>query len=330
MSPQHKKILITERFSHEALLRLKQNTFLDIHTLESPSQISQESLNGTHALLIRSKTQITSDLLNQAKSLQLIITCTSGFDHIDLEATERWGITVMHTPTANIESTAQLTLLLALMCSHKARAAQDSLRKGDWNRGSFVGHELAHRNYGIIGLGRIGARVAELVKAFKMNVAAYDPYVDDDIFEQLDVQRMSLEELLKSSDILSLHVPKTKETDLMINRSVLSFVNRGLILINTSRGSVLDENDIVEALEKGYLGCVGLDVYQKEPLSPTSNLLKFPNCILTPHVGANTEEAFHKASELASEKLLMFFNDGSTSDALPPRVPWYGAEPFKG
>ncbi|HPI40354.1 MAG TPA: NAD(P)-dependent oxidoreductase [Pseudobdellovibrionaceae bacterium] len=326
---QHKTIIITEKFSHESYLFLKQNSFLKIIHLKNPEELTPEVLENAHALLIRSKTQITEKLLQGAKNLQLIITATSGFDHIDLAATERWGITVMHTPTANIESTAQLTWALALMCSHKLKTAQEALKKGQWDRSPFVGHEMAGRHYGIIGLGRIGSRVAELAKAFKMNVAAYDPYVDEDVFEKLGVQRFSLEELLKTSDIVSLHIPKTKETEMMFNRSVFEFVQRGIILINTSRGSAIDENDLVEALEKGYVGCVGLDVFQKEPLSLTSNLLRQPHCVFTPHIGANTEEAFFKASQLAAEKLLIFFNDGSTSDTLPPRVPWYGAVPFK-
>lgn len=326
---QHKKVIITERFSQEAFLFLKQNSFLEIISLSAPEDLTPELLKSAHALLIRSKTQVTEGLLTHAKNLQLIITATSGFDHIDLNATQRWGVTVMHTPTANIESTAQLTWALALMCSHKLKLAQESLRKGIWDRNSFIGHEMSGRHYGVVGLGRIGSRVAELAKAFKMNVAAYDPYVDESVFENLEVERLSLEELLKSSDVVSLHIPKTKETELMFNRAAFETMNRGLILINTSRGSAIDENDLIIALEKGYVGGVGLDVFQKEPFSLSSNLLKQPNCVLTPHVGANTEEAFLKASQMAAEKLLTFFNDGSTEDTLPPRAAWYGAEPFK-
>jgi D-3-phosphoglycerate dehydrogenase len=235
----------------------------------------------------------------------------------------------MHTPTANIESAAQLTIALVLNCASQVLAGHKMVKSGEWHRERILGLELSGRTYGIIGLGRIGSRVAELAKCFGMNVIAYDPYQEDEVFEKLNIPRYSFEEVLKSADILSFHVPKTLETEFMLNRSQFEYIHRGVVLVNTSRGTVIKENDLVEALEKNYLLAVGLDVFEREPLPKDSNLTRFENVILTPHIGANTDEAFFKASQVAANKLVAFFVDGSTSDTLPPRVPWYGARPFK-
>ncbi|MEK6774466.1 MAG: NAD(P)-dependent oxidoreductase [Bdellovibrionota bacterium] len=323
-----KKILIMDRFSQESFLFLKQQPGFEVVRAESPEKIPLEHLMTAHALLIRSKTRIDENLLKNSPKLQLIITTTSGFDHIDLSATQKWGITVMHTPTANIESATQLTWGLALGCSSLIHAGHRGIKAGEWNRESLVGLELAGRTYGVIGLGRIGSRVAEIAHVFNMKVVAYDPYQEDEVFDRLQVDRLSYEEVLKTADIVSFHVPKTLETDKMLTRSHFEYIHRGIILINTSRGSVIDENDLCEAIESGYLRAVGLDVFEKEPLPRTSKLLNYPQVLLTPHIGANTDEAFYKASNTAAEKLIRFFIEGSTSDTLPPRVPWYGATPF--
>ena len=324
-----KKVLITDRFAHDSLLYLTQNPTLEILKSDSPFHLSQEQLISANALLIRSRTPINEELLKKARQLQVIITATSGFDHIDLEATQKWGVTVMHTPSANIESAAQLTWSLVLASCHQLLKATKMVKTGEWQRELLPAMELSGRTYGIIGLGRIGSRVAEIAQAFGMSVIAYDPYQDDKVFEKYKIPRLSFEEVLKSADVLSIHVPKTLETDHMINRSHLEYIHRGIVLINTSRGSVIKENDLVEALENGWIKAVGLDVFEKEPLPRHSKLLTFPNVTLTPHIGANTDEAFYKASQLAATKLTAFFIDGSTSDTLPPRVPWYGATPFK-
>jgi D-3-phosphoglycerate dehydrogenase len=325
-----KKILITDRFAQDSFLFLQQHSHFEVVRADNPQHLPLEHLVSANALIIRSRTKIDEEFLKKARQLQLIITCTSGFDHIDLDATQKWGVTVMHTPTANIESAAQLTWGLVLACVNNLTQAHKMMKAGEWNRDALTGIELSGRTYGIIGLGRIGSRVAEIAQAFGMNLVAYDPYQEDEVFERFKIPRLSYEEVLKTADIISFHVPKTLETEYMLNRSQFEYIHRGVVLINTSRGSVIKENDLVEALEKGYLRAVGLDVFEKEPLPRTSNLLNYPNVTLTPHIGANTEDAFFKASQIAANKLMAFFIDGSTSDTLPPRAPWYGAAPFKG
>jgi D-3-phosphoglycerate dehydrogenase len=324
--PERKQILIADRFSQEAQLTLESQTFFEVRKSPTPD-LAQIDLKGVNGLIIRSRTEINCDVLSRAKNLQVIVTATSGFDHIDLEACAEWGVTVMYTPRANVESAAQLTWALVLACANRLVTANREIKGGAWNREMLVGTELSGKTYGIVGLGRIGSRVAEIAEAFGMHVIAYDPYQDDVGFRAAGAERVAYEEVLKQSDVLSFHVPRTRETRNMLNRSQFEYIHRGLILINSSRGGVINEADLVEALEQGWIGAAGLDVFEKEPLPRTSKLLGFPNVVLSPHLGANTAEAFAKASEQAALKMIRFFIEGSTEDTLPPKAPWYGAAP---
>lgn len=326
MSTDRKKILITDRFSQEAYLTLSQQPFFEVEKTPSP-QLHNTDLSKVAGLAIRSRTIIDEEVFLRAKKLQVIVTATSGFDHIDLAAAEKWGVTVMFTPEANIESASQLTWALNLACASKITAAKTMIKSGEWNREALTGIELNKKTYGIVGLGRIGKKVAEIAHAFGMNVVAYDPYCDEATLKHAGVDRVSYEEILKTSDILSFHVPKTSETLHMLGRSQFEYIHRGIILTNTSRGSVINEVDLCEALDSNLIAAVGLDVFEKEPLPKSSKLLQYPNVVLTPHCGANTTDAFAKASEQAALKLIRFFQDSSTSDTLPPKAPWYGAVP---
>lgn len=321
-----KNILISDRFSQEALLTLQSQSFLKITKTDSPD-ISNQDLSQIHGLIIRSRTKINDSIFKQAKKLQVIITATSGFEHIDLEAARKWGVTVMFTPDANIESAAQLTWGLVLASVNHLLAAHKMVKSGEWNRSHIIGTELHRKTYGIVGLGRIGSRVAEFANVFGMNVLAYDPYISEQQFRNADAERVAFEEILRRSDVLSFHVPATAETKYMLHRSHFEYINRGIILVNTSRGQVIAEQDLCQALEKGWIGAAGLDVFEKEPLSRDSKLLTFSQVILTPHIGANTTDAFQKASEQAALKLIRFFIDSSTTDTLPPKSSWYGAQP---
>ncbi len=324
-----KNILITDRFAQDSLMTLQGQSFLNIRQTSSPD-LAKEDLENIDGLIIRSRTIIDESILRRAKKLQVIITATSGFDHINLKAAEKWGITVMFTPDANIESAAQLTWALVLAGANQILPAHRSTKAGTWRDALPAGMELHRKTYGIIGLGRIGSRVAEIANVFGMHVIAYDPYVDEQQFKNAEAERVSFEEVLKRSDILSFHVPATAETQGMMNRGNLGVINRGIHLVNTSRGTVINEADLCEALAENRVSYAGLDVYEKEPLSRNSLLLTLSNVVTTPHIGAYTSEAFQKASEIASMKLIRFFMDGSTSDTLPPKASWYGVPaPFQ-
>ncbi len=323
---ERKKILICDRFAADCLLSLKTQAFLEIELCEG-ANLPQKDLSPYHGMIIRSRTVVDRNFLKRAPRLQVIVSATSGFDHIDLDATQDLGVTVMNTPSANTQSAAELTWALLLSCARHIGVGQKMVKSGQWDRSLITGMELQNRTLGIVGLGRIGQRVAQIANAFKMEVIAYDPYVDEQAFLQSAAERVAFEELLKRAEAISFHVPKTRETQKMLHRGHFEYIHRGVILINTSRGSVIDENDLADALEHGWVGAAGLDVFDKEPLGRQSRLLQFPQCCLTPHIGANTEAAFQLASDQAAEKICKFFIDGSTSDVLPPKEAWYGAVP---
>lgn len=322
-SPESKfQTLITDRFSIEALARLKSHPRLDVQVSSSPSP-SDDELKGVQGLVIRSRTKIDSSLLHRAPDLRVIITATSGFDHIDLEATSKRGLAVMYTPEANAASASELTWALVLACARRIPETHRAVKNADWRRDALVGAELSGKTYGVVGVGRIGTRVARIAKAFGMKVIGFDPYQDASHFQQEGIACVSLEELLKLSDVISFHVPKTSETHHLITLYSFEFINRGVILINTSRGSIIPEADLVEALQKGWISACGLDVFEREPLPRHSPLNQFSNVVLSPHLGATTREAFGKASNEAADKLLHFVEHQDISDPLPPKEAWY-------
>lgn len=315
------KVLITEKFSTNAYVTLSTSGLFELSRLAT-TDLLQEKITDTEVLIIRSRTKITKELLLAAPKLKCIITCTSGFDHIDLAMAKEKNVTVMYTPDANSTAAAELTWGLVLTVARRILEAQKNIKSGIWNREQLNGIELSGRTYGIIGLGRIGQKICAFAKAFGMNVLAFDPYQDDEIFTNLNLQRSSYEEVLKQSDILSYHVPLTKETKNMMNRSHLEFTNRNVIIINTSRGGVVNEEDLVHALENNLIAGAGLDVFEKEPLSRDSKLFKHPNVVLTQHMGALTEEAFEKASMHAARALLDFVKNKKLTNALPLINTW--------
>ena len=315
-------IVICEKFTTEALVTLKSSNLADVVKLSSTDELADHLPKAT-GLIIRSKTKITREVLAQAPNLKVIITCTSGFDHIDLQATQEKNIHVMYTPNANAQSAAELTWGLILNTHRPVFESHKQIKAGLWKREELpTGFELAGKTLGIVGLGRIGEKVATFAKAFSMNVVAFDPYQDDEVFEKLKLERSSYEELLKQSDIITFHVPLTKETKNMLNRSHYEFTTKDVVIINASRGSVVNEDDLCEALDEGAVRMAGLDVFAKEPLSRESKLLKSPKVVLTQHIGAMTEQAFAKASMEAAQLCLDFLKTNKTQNTLPFQNNW--------
>ena len=320
--PTVKKIMICERFSLEASIKLKENK--DFHVISyDPAELAN-----ANALIIRSKFKIDRELLDKSPNLQLIVTCTSGFDHIDLKETTVRNITVMFTPEANVISAAEHTWALLMACVRNIVSAHKEMKAANWNRDPFITYELENKILGIVGLGRVGQRVAGFAKAFGMKIVAFDPYQPLEVFQNHDAERTSFDELLKQSDIISFHVPATFETHHMLSRPHYESIDEATIIINTSRGSVINEDDLAEALMEKKIRCAGLDVFNKEPLSRDSKLMKCANVIMTPHLGAFTEEAFLKASMQAARLTQNFFQNNKTENTLPLKNEW-GSLSFK-
>lgn len=316
-----KKILVCDIFTQEALSLLSSQ--LDCEIVRSLSrQPTVEEVSDCNAILSRSRTRINEKLLAKAPLLEVIISATSGFDHVNLDACKAKNVIVMHTPDANKEGAAQLTLMHMLNWHRNALAAHKAVVSHMWKEELPIGVELGEKHVGILGLGRVGRRVATLCKAFGATVSAHDPYIPIEEFKKLDVQPLGFTELLRDSDILTLHAPLTKKTKEIINKKTLEMMNENALLINTARGKMVNEQDLYEALENKVIAGAALDVFSKEPLPRDSNLRMLNNVMFTPHVGAYTRESFQKASLQAVHKTIQFFKHKEVIDQLPPNADW--------
>lgn len=315
-----KHITISEPYSLESqqLLKLKLNAQIQLTKSQDPQA---KELKETQVLLTRSHTVIDERLLAMAPHLQVIGSATSGLNHIDKNLCQQKKIRVFNSKEANTQSAAEHTLMLILNLLKKLNEAQKSLKEAKWRNQLSRGAELHGKSLGVIGLGRVGTQVAQLAQAFGAEVSAYDPYVTQEHFERHHVTPLGFSEVLNQSDILTLHVPLTSETKNMINRKTLSLLNESSLLINTSRGEVLNENDLLQFLSLRQLGGAALDVYSKEPFAPSQQWLKTPNLLLSPHIGAFTEEAFQRASMDVAQQIIEFFTQAAMREDLPKDSP---------
>lgn len=313
------EILICERFALEAEIALKKNKKFSVEHL---TEQNKQKLETANALVIRSKFKIDENLLQKTKNLKVILTCTSGFDHIDLKATKNKGLCVMYTPDANAISAAEHAWALLMASQRQLNEANKSIKAGQWEREKFLTTEIYGKTLGIVGLGRIGQKMAHFAKAFGMQVIAFDPYQNETGFNSCQAQRVSYEEVLKQADFLTFHVPATHETKNMFNRSQIEYISPEAVVINTSRGDVIAEDDLAEALQNKKIKFAALDVFAKEPLPRESKLLKCTNVLLTPHLGAMTEEAFRRASLEAAKRIEDFFEHNKSENTLPLVNDW--------
>lgn len=274
-------------------------------------------------LLIRSRTKVDRLFLDKTPNLKLIVTATSGFDHVDWRECRARGVIVSHTPEANAQSTAELTLALMLAWERDLVAARKNVREGKWREGLARPHGLEGQELGIIGLGRVGRRVARLAAGFGMRLSAYDPYIEEDVFRAHRCERLSLIELLKANDYITLHVPLTSETLHLINLPTINEMQGEAVLINTCRGAVVDENALITALDEGLIAGAAMDVIEREPPPKGHRSLVHPKLLLTPHIGAYTDTAWEKASNEAVDKALKFLNGQPVLDTLPLATPWF-------
>jgi D-3-phosphoglycerate dehydrogenase len=270
------KILVTGRIPQPALDFLKKQF-----------EVSQDlkSLNVAEGLLIRTETQVTLEFLKSAPKLRIVVRAGVGLDNVDLKACQDRGIEVRNTPGANSVSAAEHTLGLILGTARMIPQANDKLKNGGWDRDSFTGVELQGKTLGIIGYGNVGSKVSKLAQAFGMKV------IGNDILQKNEVPMTSKEELLKQSDFVTLHVPLTSETKAMANTKFFQQMKKASFFINASRGAVVVEEDLLNALESQHLRGAALDVFNNEPLEKTSGLLKNEKVILTPHTAGQTTES---------------------------------------
>lgn len=245
---------------------------------------------------------ITADvLLNAPASLKIISRYGAGVDRVDLPAAKAKGIAVTNTPGTNAVAVCELAFALMLSLARSVVRLDKAVRKGEWPRND--GMELKGKTLGIAGLGAIGKSIAKRARAFEMNVVAYDPYFDADFGAANDVANVSLDELLSISDVVTLHMPLNEKTHHIIGEKAFAGMKKGVLLINTARGGLIDEAAAIEALKSGQLGGLGLDVYEAEPVCE-SPLIAFENVVMTPHTGAHTKEAIAGMGIMAVDNLI--------------------------
>ena len=262
------------------------------------------ALKGVHGLLVRSATKVTAEVLAGAPALRVVVRAGTGLDNIDRPAAESHGVIVLNTPNANSVSVAEITFAMLLgLERHIADAAAD-LRAGRWEKSRYAGREIAGRTLGVIGFGRIGQEVAARARAFGMRVIAYDPVVTDGPPGFDWVRHADRDTLLRESDVVTLHVPLTDDTRHSLSTREFELMNKDAVLVNASRGGVVDEAALHAALTGGKLRAAAIDVFEKEPVPADNPLLALPNVLPLPHLGASTGEAQRRAGMDAAETLL--------------------------
>lgn len=286
------KILISDALSEEGIRILKEirEFQIDVKTELKPDAL-KAAIGDYDALIVRSATKVTKDVIDAAVNLKVIGRAGVGLDNVDLDAATQKGIIVMNTPAGNTISTAEHTMSMLLSLSRSIPQANASVKIGEWKRSKFMGIELYGKALGVIGFGRIGREVAKRAFSFGMKVLAYDPFLSREVAEELGVEVVELKEIFASADFLTVHTPLTDETKHLISTEEFAIMKKGVRVLNCARGGIIDEQALANAIKEGKVAAAALDVFEKEPISGDNPLLGLDNVILTPHLGASTEEA---------------------------------------
>ncbi len=295
---------------------------VDVKTGLPPEEL-KAIIGQYHALVIRSATKVTSDIIAAADNLKVIGRAGIGLDNVDIPAATQRGIVVMNTPEGNTITTAEHTIAMMMSLCRNIPQATASLKAGKWEKKKLQGRELFNKTLGIIGAGHIGKIVADRAKGLKMKVIVYDPYLQDEVLEKLDIEPVTFDELLRRSDIITIHTPRTEETLNMINKDTLSRMKKGAMLVNCARGGIVNEDDLYEALKSGHLAGAALDVFAKEPPGMIK-LMELENFICTPHLGASTKEAQENVARDVANQIVAYLLKGEVRNAV--NVPSISAE----
>ena len=292
------RILVTEEIADGGLDRLRAAG----HQVDVQLDLSQllTHIVGAHALIVRSATQVTAEVLDVATDLMVVGRAGIGLDNVDVAAATRRGVMVVNAPQSNIISAAEHTMALLLAQARNVPQAHAALKAGRWERSRWEGVELADKTLGVVGLGRIGKLVADRARAFGMRLVAFDPFVSADRARQMGVELMALDQLVAESDFLTIHLPKTKETTGLIDRDLLLKAKPSLRVINVARGGIVDEQALADAIRGGAIAGAALDVFVTEPTT-SSPLSELDSVVVTPHLGASTREAQDKAGDTIAD-----------------------------
>ncbi len=317
------KIVVADKISERGMDVFRAEGW---HVSTPSPEAPAADLKDASALIVRSTTRVTAELLERAEKLKVVGRAGVGVDNVDVEAATRRGVLVMNTPGGNAVSVAEHTIGLLLALARSIPQANASVHAGRWEKSGFGGVEVREKTLGLIGLGRVGLEVARRAAAFEMKLVAYDPYVAKPVAEDAGVELVTLQELLAKSDFVSLHATLSPATEKMLDRKTLERVKLGARIINTSRGELIDEAALVEAIQSGRVAGAALDVFAEEP-PRTSPLLGLPQVIATPHIAGSTEEAQEEVGYRIATQVRDFLKEGVIRNAV--NLPTLSAEEYR-
>jgi D-3-phosphoglycerate dehydrogenase / 2-oxoglutarate reductase len=303
------RVLVSETISERGLARLREAGHdVDVRLGLSPAELVG-AVKGAAALIIRSETQVTTEILEAGTDLVVVGRAGIGLDNVDVAAATRRGVMVVNAPSSNVLSAAEHAMALLLSMARNIPQAHAALTNGSWERTRWEGTELHGKVLGVVGLGRVGALVAQRASAFGMRLVAYDPFVSADRARQMGVDLVSLEQLMAMSHFVTIHLPRTKDTIGLLGERMLALARPGQRIVNTARGGILDEAALDAAIREGRIGGAALDVFDKEP-TVKSPLFELDSVVVTPHLGASTREAQDKAGDTIAEQVLLALSGG--------------------
>lgn len=309
------KVLILEHLSDGGINKLRMAGFqVDVKLGLSKDDIC--SVIGYYdCVIIRSKTNIDREVINAGKNLRVIGRAGVGVDNIDITYATTMGILIMNTPSANIISAAEHSCAMLLSIARNIPFAHESMHRGEWNRSKYTGIELDGKILGIIGIGHVGKEVSKRMKSFNMIIIGYDPFIPKDVADNIGIKLTTFDEVISSSDFITIHTPLLPNTENMISISQFRMMKPNAVIINVARGGIINEDDLYTALKEKIIAGAAFDVWCNEPLTDKEkNLLELDNLVTTPHLGASTTEAQDRVSTEIADHIVMFFKDNVISN----------------
>ncbi|HEY4706700.1 MAG TPA: hydroxyacid dehydrogenase, partial [Thermodesulfobacteriota bacterium] len=306
------KVLISDSMSSKAVEILKGTPGLqvDVITGLKPEELKAK-IKDYHGLVVRSATKATAEILEAAENLKVIGRAGTGVDNIDTIAATKKGIVVMNTPGGNTITTAEHAIAMLVALARKIPQATASMRKGEWEKKKFEGTEITGKTLGVLGVGNIGSVVVSRAQGLRMNVIAYDPFISEEAADKMGITLVSMDDLFRRSDFISVHVPLTAETKNIVNAEAFRKMKKGVKLINCARGGIVNEKDLAEAIKEKIVSGAALDVFEKEPATADNPLLQMEEVILTPHLGASTQEAQENVAIAIAEQIADYLVNGT-------------------
>jgi D-3-phosphoglycerate dehydrogenase len=309
------KVLVSDNLGEIGIRMFQEEGFdVDVKTGLTPEAL-KEIIGAYNALVIRSATKVTEDLLEAATALKVVGRAGIGLDNVDIPAATKWGVVVMNTPGGNVVTTAEHAIAMLLSLSRNIPQGTATLKSGRWEKKKLQGREILNKTLGVVGYGKIGSIVANRARGLKMRVVIHDPFVTPQRIEKDGFEAVTFDELLARADYVTVHVPKMKETQALINQESLVKMKDGVMVLNCARGGIVDEAALYEALMSGKVAGAALDVFETEPPGKIP-LLELNNVICTPHLGASTKEAQTNVAMAVADQIINFLKHGNVINAV--------------